>query len=246
MIRTEWLREDEVIAIHPEGEVEEDDFRRVGEMIDPVIDRKGRLEGLLLDARGFAGWDDAHALLAHFRFVHEHQPKVARIAVVGDQWWLRAAPMMEPFFGTPLRLFASGEEDAAVSWLVESPPEAATISFLPESDGALVAVRITGRLRDTDYGSLKTELAARLPESGKLRLLVIMDEGFRGWTPKACFDDIAMAFSPWNRRFEKLAVVSGPGLVNWCMSHFPSAIMPYEIRAFLPEELDAAWGWIRA
>ena len=76
-------------------------------------------------------------------------------------------------------------------------------------------------------------------------MLVIMDEDFRGWTPKACFDDIAMAFSPWRHRFEKLAVVSGPGLVRWCTMNFPSAIMPYEIKAFLPEERDAASAWLR-
>jgi hypothetical protein len=246
MIKTEWLRDDEVFAVHPEGPVDDGDFQQVGNAIDPVIARKGRLEGLLIDARGFAGWDDTHALLAHLRFVRDHQPKVARIAAVGDQWWLRAAPTMEPFFGTPIRVFAASDEDAAKAWLLESPPEPATITFLPESEGAQVALRVSGRLRDADYENLKAELTRRLPESGKLRMLVIMDEGFRGWTPKACFDDIAMAFSPWRHRFEKLAVVSGPGLVRWCVANFPSAIMPYQIKVFLPEELDAAWAWLRA
>lgn len=246
MIKIEWLRDEEVIAIRPEGEIDEADFRQVGGVVDPVIARKGRLEGLLVDARGFAGWDDASALLAHLRFVREHQPKVARIAAVGDQWWLRAAPAMEPFFGTPIRIFAAGEEAAARVWLLESPPEPATITILPESEGAVVALRVTGRLRDADYGTLKAELTRRLPKAGKLRMLVVMDEEFRGWTPKACFDDMAMAFSPWSRRFEKLAVVSGPGLVRWCVEHFPSAMMPYEIKIFLPEERDAAWAWLRA
>ena len=53
MIKTEWLRDYEVIAIHSEGEIDEDDFRQVGNVIDPVIARKGRLEGLMVDARGF-------------------------------------------------------------------------------------------------------------------------------------------------------------------------------------------------
>lgn len=246
MINIEWLRDDEVIGIRPEGELVEEDFRRVANVVDPVIARTGRLEGLMIDARGFAGWNDTRALLAHLRFVHEHQPKVARIAVVGDQWWLSAAPTMEPFFGTPIRLFAARDEAAARTWLLESPPEPASITFLPESEGAIVAVRVTGRLRDADYRDLEDELNRRLPESGKLRMLVIMDEGFRGWTPKACFDDIAMAFSPWSRRFEKLAVIAGPGLVRWFVEHFPAAIMPYEIKAFLPEEREAAWTWVRA
>ncbi len=246
MIHTEWLRDDEVIAVRPEGEFDEDDFLKVGNVIDPVIARKGRLEGLMVDARGFAGWDDTRALLAHLRFVHAHQPKVARIAVVGDQWWLSAAPTMEPFYGTPIKVFAATGEDAAKAWLLDSPPEPATVTLLPESDGALVGVRVTGRLRDADYQKLQADLLQRLPADGKLRLLTVIDEDFRGWTPKACLDDIAMAFAPWSRRFEKLALVAGPGLVRWCAEHFPAALLPYPMKVFSPAEIDAAWAWLRA
>jgi len=76
-------------------------------------------------------------------------------------------------------------------------------------------------------------------------MLVIVEEHFRGWTPKAFFDDLSFTFSPWNRRFERLAVVSGPGFVRWCVEHFPAAMMPYQIRAFLPGEQEAAWEWLR-
>jgi stage II sporulation SpoAA-like protein len=245
MINTEWLREDEVFAIRPEGAIDDEDFLEVGNTIDPVIARKGRLEGLLVDTRGFAGWDDAHALLAHMRFVHDHQPKVARIAVIGDHWWLRTAPSFEPFYGTPIRVFAAAEEDAAKAWLLDSPPEPATVTLLPESDGPVVGLRVTGRLRDADYEKLKADLTERLPEGGKLRLLMVIDENFRGWTPKACLDDFAMMFEPWRHRFEKLAMVSGPGLVRWTAEHFPAALLPYPVKVFPLEEIDAAWTWLR-
>lgn len=245
MIHTHWLREGEVLMIRPEGAVEEEDFAQVASVVDPVIAERGRLEGLLIDARGFRGWDDTRALLAHLRFVHEHQPKVARIAVVGDQWWLKAAPLAEPFYGTPIRVFSSAEEDAARAWLLESPPEPDRITVLPESEGSIIAVRITGRLRDEDYDRFQQELIRRLPPEGKVRLLAIIDEGFRGWTPKAIFDDIAMAFGPWRHRFEKIAVVAGPGLVRWCVEYFPTALLPYPIRAFRPEEIDAARAWLQ-
>jgi hypothetical protein len=246
MLKTDWLREDAVFAVRPAGPLDEADLRRVGEAVDPVIARAGRLEGLLIDARGFAGWDDTRALMAHLRFVNAHVDRVARIAVVGDQWWLRAAPAMEPLHGTPIRVFAAAEEDAAKAWLLESPPMPASVTVLPESEGPLVGVRVTGRLRDADYKALQAELTERLPEDGKLRLIAVIDEEFRGWTPKACFDDIAMVFSPWSRRFEKLAVVAGPGFVRWCVEHFPSGLLPYPMKVFEPAELDAAWAWLRA
>jgi hypothetical protein len=246
MIHTEWLRDGEVLAVRPDGEIDEEDFGRVAELVDPVIERKGRLDGLMVDARGFRGWDDAHALVAHLRFVHEHQPKVARIAVVGEQWWLRAAPAMEPFYGTPIRVFAPAEEETARAWLLERAPEPEAVTLLPESKGALVGIRVTGRLRDSDYERLQAELSKRLPEEGKLRLMAIIDEDFRGWTPKACFDDIAMAFSPWRQRFDRLALVAGPGMVRWFVEHFPAALLPYPVKVFAPQETEAAWAWLRS
>ncbi|MBK0398294.1 STAS/SEC14 domain-containing protein [Limibaculum sp. M0105] len=246
MIRTEWLREDEVLAIRPDGEIDDDDFKSVAKVIDPVIARRGRLEGLLVDARGFQGWDDTKALIAHLRFVHAHQPKVARIAIAGDQWWLRAAPMMEPLYGTPIRTFAASDQDAAKAWLLESEPEPPNVAILPESRGDVVGIRVTGRLREDDYDAMQAELTRRLPQDGKLRLLAIIDDDFRGWTPKACLDDIAMAFSPWRDRVGKLAVVAGPGLVRWCAEHFPRGLLPYPLKVFEPAELDQAWEWLRA
>lgn len=245
MIRTDWLRENEVIRVRPDGEIDEHDFAGVGAVVDPVIAERGRLEGLLIDARGFEGWDDTRALLAHLRFVGAHQSRVARIAAVGDQWWLREAPMMEPFFGTPIRVFDAAHEEAARAWLLERPAEPAALTVLPEAEGALIAVRIANRLRDIDYKTLEAQLTARIPASGNLRMLVVVDESFRGWTPKAFFDDFAMAFSPWRNRFERLAIVSGPGFVRWCVAHFPSGLMPYPIRHFGPEERDAALTWLR-
>lgn len=246
MLRTEWLRDDEVLAIRPDGEIDDDDFKGVARIVDPVLSRRGRLEGLLVDARGFHGWDDAHALLAHLRFMHAHQPKVARIAVVGDQWWLRAAPMMEPLYGTPIRIFSAADDNAARAWLLERDPEPPNLTILPQSREAVVGIRVTGRLRDDDYERMQAELARRLPVGGKLRLLAIVDEGFRGWTPKACLDDIAMAFSPWRERFEKLALVAGPGLVRWCAEHFPRGLLPYPFKVFRPDEVDQAWEWLRS
>jgi len=200
----------------------------------------------MVDARGFGGWDDARALLAHLRFVHEHQSKVARIAVVGDQWWLSAAPTAEPFYGTPIRVFGSAQESAAKAWLLESPPEPASVTWLPESSGSVVGIRVTGRLRDADYKAFQAELMKKMPAEGGLRLVAVIDEGFRGWTPKACFDDLSMLFSPWRSRFEKMAVVAGPGLVRWCTEHFPAGLVPYPIKVFGPEQTDAAWGWLKA
>ena len=227
MIHPEWLRDDEVLMVRPDDELTEGDFDLIGQMVDPVIARAGRLEGLLIDARGFEGWDDAKALLAHLRFVNKHVEKVARIAVIGDQWWLGAAEaVIDPAFGTPVRVFLSKQADEAKAWLLERPPEPAPVQILPESEGARIGMRLTGRLRESDYDDLLRKMEAALPEKGKLDVLVVIDPAFRGWTPRAFFEDIALAFSPWRRRFRRVAMVAPKGVLRWFAQNFPDALIP--------------------
>jgi len=245
MIHPMWLRDDEVLVVRPDSELSEEDFALMAEIVDPAIARRGRLEGLLVDARGFEGWDDAKALLAHMRFVKNHVEKVARIAVIGDQWWLNAAEaVIDPAFGTPVRVFLSKQADEARAWLLDRPPEPKPVQVLPESAPGRFAIRITGRLRDVDYDDLLKEMEAALPQSGKLDLLIEVDPDFRGWTPRAFFDDLALAVSPWRRRFRRVALIAQPGLMRWFARNFPDKLVPYEFRVFDPADRDAARAWL--
>lgn len=245
MVHPEWLRDEEILMVRPDDELKEEDFALMASVVDPVIARRGRLEGLLIDARGFEGWDDAKALMAHMRFVKRHVQKVARIAVIGDQWWLNAAEaIIDPVFGTPARVFLSKQADEARAWLMDRPPEPKAVQVLPESAAGRFAIRVTGRLRDADYDALLKEMEAALPPSGKLDMLVEVDPGFRGWTPRALFDDLAIAFSPWRRRFRRIAMIAQPGLVRWFAENFPAALIPYEIKVFGPDGAGAARTWL--
>lgn len=247
MVHPEWLRDEEVLMVRPDDELTDEDFANIAAIVDPVIERRGRLEGLLVDARGFEGWDDAKALLAHMRFVKNHVDKVARIAVIGDQWWLNAAEaVIDPAFGTPVRVFLAKQEGEARAWLLDRPPEPQPVEILPESEGARIGIRLTGRLREADYDDLLRHMEAALPETGKLDMLVVVDPGFRGWTPRAFFEDLALAFSPWRRRFRRMAMIAQPGFLRWFAENFPEALIPYEFRVFKPEETEDAWAWLAA
>jgi hypothetical protein len=245
MVHPEWLRDEEILMVRPDDELTERDFEHMARIVDPVIERRGRLEGLLIDARGFEGWDDSKALMAHLRFVKGHVDKVARIAVIGDQWWLNAAEaIIDPAFGTPVRVFLAKQADEARAWLLDRAPEPRTVEVLPESGAGRIGIRVTGRLREADYDDLLGRMAAALPESGKLDMLVELAPGFRGWTPRAFFEDLALAVSPWRRRFRRVALIAQPGFLRWFAGNFPSALIPYEFRVFEPSEKADAWAWL--
>ena len=71
-----------------------------------------------------------------------------------------------------------------------------------------------------------------------------MDETFDGWDLAAAWDDAAMGLKH-RADFEKIAVVGGPGWVEWCI-RLSAFLMKGEIRTFPIDGLDEAWAWVQA
>lgn len=118
------------------------------------------------------------------------------------------------------------------------------IEVMDESAGAFVALRATGKLRDTDYKTtLIPMLEKKFAEHGKLDLLFLMDEGFEGWDLRGAWDDASFGLRH-AADFRRLAVVGGPDWVHWCIkaSRF---LMKGEVRIFPPDQRDAAMAWVR-
>jgi hypothetical protein len=118
MIRFELLKDAGVLVIEPQGALSGEDFREISRAIDPYIREKGKLTGLLIEARAFPGWDSFGALLEHFKFVYDHHRNIDRVAAVTDSAFLKIAPTIAQHFAHPdIRVFASGERAKALEWL---------------------------------------------------------------------------------------------------------------------------------
>ncbi len=83
----ELIEDEGVLVLRPNGELEAADFERLSAEVDPYIEQAGELNGMMIVAEHFPGWDDLSALGSHLRFVREHQDKIRRIALV--TWFLR-------------------------------------------------------------------------------------------------------------------------------------------------------------
>ena len=73
-----------IVTLVPEGKLEKSDFESAATQIDPLIEKLGKLKGLIIHVEHFPGWDSFGALATHLSFVKEHHRKVARIAFVTD------------------------------------------------------------------------------------------------------------------------------------------------------------------
>ena len=121
MLHYDLLKDDGILVLKPEGALQASDFQRVAEELDPYIEEKGELRGLLIEAPSFPGWSDFAAFITHLRFIRDHHRRISRLAVVSDSAFLSIAPQIAGHFvSAELRHFAPAERAAAMSWLREA------------------------------------------------------------------------------------------------------------------------------
>jgi len=118
MLHSEFLADQAVLVLTPAGPLTSADFTRLAAMVDPYIEQRGKLKGLLIHASSFPGWDDFAALASHLRFVRDHHRKIERIAVATDNGVLSVLPRIASHFvAAEVRQFGYAEREAALRWL---------------------------------------------------------------------------------------------------------------------------------
>jgi hypothetical protein len=73
-----------VLMVRPEGKLRIQDFEALSQTVDPFIEKKGELSGLIIVTEKFPGWADFNGMLEHIKFVHSHHRKIAKVAFVTD------------------------------------------------------------------------------------------------------------------------------------------------------------------
>jgi len=118
MLDHELMPGEGILIVTPEGPLEAADFEKLAGEVDPYIEEKGRLNGLMIYVRSFPGWDDFAALLSHIRFVRNHHQKIGKVAAVTDAGFLSILPRVAGHFvRAEVRHFDYGDREAALDWL---------------------------------------------------------------------------------------------------------------------------------
>ena len=118
MIEFRLDKADSILYLKPQSALEEADFARLAQEVDPHIETTGRLAGILIQISSFPGWESLGAMAAHFRFVRDHHKKVKRVAVLTDS---KVADVVKSlgshFVAAEIRHFPAGEVEAARTWI---------------------------------------------------------------------------------------------------------------------------------
>jgi hypothetical protein len=103
--------------------------------------------------------------------------------------------------------------------------------------------RVTGKLTAQDYDTILTPVLERaLEEHDRIKLLVILDEGYEGFELAAAWDDTRLGLKHWSG-FERAAIVTDK---DWMQTAAKAMafMMPCPVRAFDLDELTEARRWL--
>ncbi|WP_234816182.1 STAS/SEC14 domain-containing protein [Mycolicibacterium agri] len=107
-------------------------------------------------------------------------------------------------------------------------------------------MRFTGTLDRGSYRDvLKPRIESLLQRHATLRVLVLMDESFKGWTLSGGWANTLFDLKH-RRDFDKVAMVGAPKWESLCVKALAALLMKGELRTFRRDQLGDAWNWLRA
>jgi len=120
MLKHELLADKGVLIVRPQEPLSAADFAALAAEVDPYIEAHGGLKGLMICARAFPGWENVDGAISHFKFVRDHQRKIAKVAVVSDSDVLAFLPrLVSHFVSAEVRHFKGDEEQQAFTWITD-------------------------------------------------------------------------------------------------------------------------------
>ncbi|MEP6606649.1 MAG: STAS/SEC14 domain-containing protein [Nitrosospira sp.] len=107
-----------ILVLKPHAPLTKEDFSSLSAEVDSYLSDHVRLQGVLINAKTFPGWEDFGGFTAHMHFIREHHKKVERVAVVTDSQIAGMAESLgKHFTSAEVRHFPFFDEAKALNWL---------------------------------------------------------------------------------------------------------------------------------
>jgi SpoIIAA-like len=122
MISYELDENSGVLTVRPEGKLETQDFLTLSEVVDPFIEERGRLNGIIIVTERFPGWEDFNGMMEHMKFVRNHHRKIAKVAIVTDSKIADVAESLgKHFVKASIKHFSFKDHESARRWMLKVP-----------------------------------------------------------------------------------------------------------------------------
>jgi len=118
----EVLPELGVLVVRPQKKLDAEDIEAIDATVDAWRMTGGRLNGVIIHAATFPGWESLGSFFRHARFVREHRHQIRRLALVVDGKLPElVAVVAERLVKAEVKHFAYRDFSSAVDW-IDSPP----------------------------------------------------------------------------------------------------------------------------
>jgi hypothetical protein len=118
MLSYELVQKKGLLIIQPHGPLRAEDFEALGNAVDEYIVNEGALNGVMITAKEFPGWEDFNALLSHVKFVRANNADLDKVAAVTDSTFLTIMPKIANLFiSAEVRHFDFDAREEAMDWL---------------------------------------------------------------------------------------------------------------------------------
>jgi hypothetical protein len=120
MLFYELIKADKILILKPQGALSLSDFESVSNEIDPFIEQYGDLNGILIQAESFPGWDSFSGFIRHLEFVKDHHKHVKKVAICSDDKILSCMQSAaKHFVKAKVKQFTFKQADDALAWVAK-------------------------------------------------------------------------------------------------------------------------------
>lgn len=120
MLKVTLDKENKIAVLVPDGALSKEDFDAAVKVIDPFIEKEGKLNGVIIYTESFPGWEDFSALSRHITFIKNHHKKIKKLAfvtnsIIGDL----AENLTGHFVEAEIKDFPYDQIDTAKEWITQ-------------------------------------------------------------------------------------------------------------------------------
>jgi len=211
MLKINLNEKESILLLELNGALNQNDFKEVSKIVDPFIEKSGKLNGIIINVESFPGWDSFSALMKHIKFVNEHHKKVSKIAfvtdsIVGDF----AQHIGSHFVNAKVKHFGFKEFENAKKWIIENANKIVkhgiSIGINRVNDEFLITFKAIGKLTHKDYEIITPMIENALKGINKPKVKMLVDiQDFNGWEARAAWDDFKIGVDI-GFDFDKIAI----------------------------------------
>jgi len=112
-------KDEAIVTLEPEGALSKEDFNTAVKFIDPFIQDHKKLQGLIICAENFPGWEDFAAMVRHLVFVKNHHKKVEKfVFVTNSKIGSFSEKIASHFVKAEVRHFSYDQRKEAREWIL--------------------------------------------------------------------------------------------------------------------------------